>query len=461
MRAASRDQLSAPPGYGPLLLASFLLGYAIVPSNGAYSETSIFVLLVALLLLVWRFAAALRPEEHLISPALVLVPAWIGALAMVWLGHGSAILLYPRAEWALGRTMQLAAGALLLTYLPSLGGRWLEPPWVRHLRFVLFTALIAAAGFDTIRTSPEPRIDVWELQHRAVDVLLAGENPYSVLTVRDTGPGNQPVPFVYPPTAIYFDLIGKKLGGDVRFAHLAAMLVTGWSLRHVVRRAGLSLPAFSEDAPALFVWLSPKLFFVLEQAWIDPLQLMLISGALALLVSGKRSLCAAVLGIAVSSKQSMFWLFPLAGIVLHFRPRQWLVMAVAAIVPVAPFAIWNFKALKYANLDFLAGLPPRDDALSFGVWFKHRFHSELPGSIVGFLAAAVVASLALWRLRGVAGFASALVLTYFVFFFFNKWAFANYYYLLLGLSALAAAASWHGPLRALPPLASEPGEGPA
>jgi hypothetical protein len=40
-------------------------------------------------------------------------------------------------------------------------------------------------------------------------------------------------------------------------------------------------------------------------------------------------------------------------------------------------------------------------------------------------------------------FSRALVLTYFVFFFFNRWAFANYYFLLTGLAALAGAAALH------------------
>jgi hypothetical protein len=40
-----------------------------------------------------------------------------------------------------------------------------------------------------------------------------------------------------------------------------------------------------------------------------------------------------------------------------------------------------------------------------------------------------------------AKFGVALATTYTVFFVFNKWAFANYYFTLMALSALAAAAA--------------------
>jgi hypothetical protein len=135
----------------------------------------------------------------------------------------------------------------------------------------------------------------------------------------------------------------------------------------------------------------------------------------------------------------MFWLLPLVGLGLRLSLRQWIIAAVSGAVTVLPFAAWNLGALKHANFDFLSALPARPDALTLTNW-AHRKFGWQPSGNVAFLLAAGVATLCLWRLRGRAERVGlTLLATYAVFFIFNRWAFANYYYLLTGLSALAAA----------------------
>jgi hypothetical protein len=99
----------------------------------------------------------------------------------------------------------------------------------------------------------------------------------------------------------------------------------------------------------------------------------------------------------------------------------------------------------------MSGLPPRRDALCFtnAVWKMSR--AAFP-TVTAFLFAGGTVGIACLRAlsksRGHWGslhFSRALVLTYFVFFFFNRWAFANYYFLLTGLAALAAGAALHQP----------------
>jgi hypothetical protein len=140
-------------------------------------------------------------------------------------------------------------------------------------------------------------------------------------------------------------------------------------------------------------------------------------------------------------------------VVLRFDLRRTLVLAVAALVPVLPFVVWDFVALKHANFDFMSGLPPRRDALCFtnAVW--KATGAAFPAATAFVLAAAVCAVACVRALPGrtrrlgasparpPVDFARALVLTYFVFFFFNRWAFANYYFLLTGLAALGSGAA--------------------
>jgi hypothetical protein len=165
---------------------------------------------------------------------------------------------------------------------------------------------------------------------------------------------------------------------------------------------------------------------------------MLVSIGTAASVGKRPALSAIAFGAAISSKQSMFWLIPLVGFMLRFRPREWLIMALTGTALVFPFVVLDFARLKYANFDFISGLPPRNDALAFAPWFRRVFHRTFPGS-VGFLLAACTVGFALLRMQwSLAGFARAATFTYLVFFFFNKWAFANYYFLLTALAALAA-----------------------
>jgi hypothetical protein len=61
--------------------------------------------------------------------------------------------------------------------------------------------------------------------------------------------------------------------------------------------------------------------------------------------------------------------------------------------------------------------------------------------MVGFVVAAVVAALTLWRLpRTPAGFAYAVAATSLAFFAFNKQAFCNYYFFVAGAFAVALGA---------------------
>jgi hypothetical protein len=403
---------------------------------------------MALWIVALRFQDALRAPSTVQPATRMFAPLVFSALfaTSFWQWNDPWPILYPQGPWALGRIAQVSWLCLVLTYLPFVVARIREHTWLRHGRFVLFGAALLLGGYDTIRTSPRPGIDVWTVQQEGAAHFLAGRNPYREVAVRDTGPRTAAdVPYVYPPTQLYLTAPAWKLGDDVRWTMLLAVLVTGFALRQITRRAPLSLPAILEDAPALFVWLSPKLFFILEQAWVDPVQLMLVSLTTWAHVARRPVLTAVALGVVVSAKQTMFWMIPLAGFLLWFTPRQWLIAAAVALASVLPFVVWDFPALRHANLGFLSSLPPRADGLTLVNWASRKFQVVLPGTGLAFLLALLVVGLSIWRRREstTARFAVAALATYCAFFAFNKWAFANYYFLLMGLAALAAACSGH------------------
>jgi hypothetical protein len=430
-----------PYRFAPVLLASALAGYAITFNRGAYAEPAIVCLVTGLCVLAWRFGAALGHEPRAAGdPKLQLTLIWLMLFALVWTAISDPmIVIYPHRPWDVGRKTQVISLLLLVSYLPWLTGKLREPRALQWARFIAFALLVIWAGVETIRCSPTPRIDVWGVQMQGAEALAHGKNPYLNVAVHDTGPGTlfDAVPYVYPPTQVYVTLPGWLLG-DVRFSMLGAILLAGTAMRFLTNRSGL--PSLAKDAPSLFLFLMPKLFFVLEQSWVDPVQLMFISLGVVCAAARRWILTAIVFGIASSSKQTMFWLFPLSGFCLRFRPRHWMIMFVAAALPVMPFVIWDFRALKYANFDVLNNLPYRADALTINNWALNNLHLDIPGG-VGFALAGATTAISCWRLRGVPHFALAVATAYYVFFAFNRWAFANYYFLISTLAALAAAAA--------------------
>jgi hypothetical protein len=453
--------------YDWALVLAVLFGLATAIHHGRWDPSAFAVLMVALALLGWRFFVALRRRKALEAPRdavalgrgrakVVLVFALLVVMAIVSLLDRTVLPEAAMARWSLGRAAQVLSWALAITYAPFLSGRR-EPEVLKTLRFGGFAALLCVAGLSVIHASATPDIDVWTIQQRGAEVLLEGKNPYVWATVPDTDPETDfTVPYVYPPMALYVGVIGRLVGGDVRYALLGTLLATGLALRYIARRRDRShanaTPSLVEDAPALFLWQAPPLFMVLDRSWIDPVQILLVTLGVAAHVAGRPTLVAVMLGVAASSKQSMFWVVPLALVLLRFDLRRWIVMAVAAALPLVPFVVWDFRRLKYALFDFMSTLPPRSDGLCFTSWMKRAFGVAFPTQL-GFVFAAAIVVAACLRARPANGhdgagmrgspsdFGRAVLLTYFAFFFFNRWAFANYYFLLTGFSTLAAAAA--------------------
>ena len=455
-----------PSAFGTLLFVSFLVSFANEISHGRYLGPALACLAVALVVLAWPFFARSRAAtiETFRDSKLCLGLTWAALASMpitAWLDP--KIIEHPQGTLTALRSLEVAAVPLLMTYLPRFGDKQ-ERRRLRDMRFAAFAVLTLATGLAVLRTSPAPGIDVWDIQMRAAEAVLRGENPYATVMVPTSSAAlystpthlvNE-LPFVYGPGTFCVGALGLLIGGDVRYAMLLALLATGVSFRIIARsrasETASAAPALLEDAPALFLWLMPLLAMIIELSWTDPVQLVFVAVATLAHLRKHPTLAAVAIGLALVSKQSMFWLFPLAGFVLAFRARDWAVTVATAVVPLGFFAVADYAAFKHAVIDYQIGLPPRDDALCMAVWFKSTFGVPWP-SVVATAGGAAVVGTALVRARSFlpgganatqergALFAYAAALAYFTFFFFNKWAFANYYFFVAGLAALAAATS--------------------
>jgi hypothetical protein len=434
-----------PSAYATALSASFAIGLGISISNGAYSIPAAICVAIAIGLLGKRWLTQIRgakPRESDRDFRAVLLFAACGAFALAWVAiNDERLVLGATRPWRITETSLVALAAIVTTYVTAILRGTVEADWFRNARFVLISACVLTGGIDAIRSSPHPDVDVFNVEQQGADVLARGENPFTHLSVQNTAPGHvgPNLPYVYTPVQLFVTLPAKKIAGDVRYAMLVSILIAGAAMRSLARTALPSTTSFAEDAPALFYFLTPKLFFVIEQAWTEPISVMFASLAVLAHVRKKPVLAAILFGLLFATKQTMIFMVPIAWLVIGLRPWQAAAAIATAGATALPFAFVNFHAFKYALFDFQNLLPPRKDGLTLHTAVAELFGFELPGAL-GFLLATAASGISAWRLRAKLGeFAPASAFTLLIFFFFNKWAFANYYFLTMGLASLAAA----------------------
>jgi hypothetical protein len=360
-------------------------------------------------------------------PGIYILPAY---LHILWLFRVSVIL----------------AGAFaLLSLAPE---TWFHPRVHSGLVGLAFLSMFAA-GIWVIRASPNPFIDVYVFHQTSSEALLQGRNPYELTVPNIYGEmGYYGTELVkgdkltignpYPPLSIYLSWLGYVAGGDIRYSHLVALVLASLLMAR--------LCASRETLLAAYIFLfTPRMFFILEQSWTEPL-VLLLSVAVLWSALKRPAWMPVALGLLLASKQYMIFMIPLAVLLIppasHRRERAQifgLTVGIAFAVT-APLAFWNFPAFLW-NVGLSQWYQVfRLDALSY-VAIYTRIFNQPPSQLLPFIALGVALLLAwCYAWRSPAGFAAALAFSLGLFFAFNKQAFCNYYFLVIGVlcSALAA-----------------------
>ncbi len=158
------------------------------------------------------------------------------------------------------------------------------------------------------------------------------------------------------------------------------------------------------------------------------------------------------LGLFLASKQYLVFAIPLSVLLLEKFDgrlasswRAWIILmlksgAVAAAVTL-PMALWNFRAFWFSTVTVQKVAPFRWDALSYLVWAGFNLDSKYTTWVwLAFVGAALALVLSFWKARrGPARFAAAMACVYLVFIAFNKQAFCNYYFFVIGCLCCAGS----------------------
>ena len=429
-----------------LSVAALALGYAVQISNGNLHPQSILLLTVAL---VSTFGALLvpgiAPIERLGERAILVV-----------LGVGFAFQLARLLTTVPAMYIQRGTrerDALFFAGLAAAGvvagGIFSKSPVLGRFQVPILLALHFLLGIWLIKASPRPQIDVLVFQRDSIDALLHGNNPYAI-TFPDIygsspfyGPGlstggRLQFGFPYPPLSLFLAMPGQLLAGDFRYSQLAAMTLSGGLMAY-------SRPGPVASAAAAVFLFTPRVFFVLEEAWTEPFVVLLLA-LIVFLGCRAPKFVPYALGLFFAVKQYLVIVAPLVVLLIprngQRRERlRWLVKAVvtAAVVTLplmlvnVPKFIWNVVTLQLYQ-------PFRADALSYPAWWAAQ--GGQPITWLAFVVIIPALVLVLWRAeRRPAGFALGVGLVCLVFFAFNKQAFCNYYYFVIAALCCALAVS--------------------
>lgn len=423
-------------------LAAVLLCSALAISAGLRDELALALVTgaMALSLVAGRILARGQPRTgHVAAIAILSLGIGEGVIRQLFQASRIPAAASRTAEYRLGIAVCAAVAA---TYL------WRgAPSLVRRTRFAVLTALAALIGALVISAVPAPRIDVWHLQRLGAAELMAGRNPYSATYPNIYGPrtsfldrsllsadGWRVTAFPYTPLTVLADIPGA-LAGDVRWTLLVATLAAAWLIRLLGRGSTVA-----ELAGGL-VLLQAQGFWVIERSWTEPVALLTTLAA-ALAISRARGwlVPGLALGLAASSKQYLVLLLVPLWLAMPERHR-WRALGVAvalALALIAPFLVWDAAGLVRGLVEFQVRQPFRPDALSWPAIIVQLGGPRLPSWPAFAIAAGVLALLSRPGARvGQALVASAAAWIAFV--VFNKQAFANYYWLAVGLLCAAVA----------------------
>ena len=169
----------------------------------------------------------------------------------------------------------------------------------------------------------------------------------------------------------------------------------------------------------------------MREAFVEPPIVAAFLGGLWAVIAGHSvwAIAAAVAFLTIK-QYTLPLLLPLWAAGLGIR-RVALAVLVALAVTL-PFVLWSPADFWWDTVGYLLTLPPRPDATSFNGYLLARFGSNLPSWLV-VVPPLGAAAYVLWEAWRGADWRAVLRLTagrYFLLFLFNKFAFANYYFLL-------------------------------
>jgi len=273
---------------------------------------------------------------------------------------------------------------------------------------------------------------VWKEE---ADHLMEGKNPYKTPVTEVYHGWIKEVPaYVYLPSVLYLQTIGRFLFGDVRYALIIAQFGFLFFLWRTYRQR---MDRTHLELIVLLFLLHPRGIFVIEQAWTDMFILCFFGLSLWLHQQGRFRSAAAAYGYMLSLKQYLFF-FVFHWFLIERRWKHFLLALGVAALSVLPFVLWDFQSFIDNGLLYNLNLPFRSGALIFfepfnGMW---GFVPSGPWTLIVGTVTAVLTFLFFRKRPMPLGYLQAVTITTFALFFVGGRATINYYYFVGGLMVI-------------------------
>jgi hypothetical protein len=320
---------------------------------------------------------------------------------------------------------------------------------MRRIWFPLVLLIFAGLGHLVLQGSPQPAVDVFFFQRDGGAALTEGRNPYAMRFPNIYGPdtpfygpglvedGWLTFGFPYLPLSLLLVLPGHLIAGDVRYANLTALILSGVFI-------GYARPGAVAALAACVCLFTPVGLLILERSWTEPLVVVLLAATIFLACRAPRAAPYAY-GLLLAVKQYMVLAVPLTYMLARAtRVELSRLLTIALVIAAAatiPFVLWDPTAFIDSVVTLQFKQPFRTDALSYPAWIVSRGGPRWTGAL-SFAAAAVALGLVLrFAPRTPAGTAASVAFVYFAFFAWNKQAFANYYFFVIGALCCAVSAA--------------------
>ncbi len=425
-----------------LVLAVTLLGVVLFESRGMLSQVGIAGLTLVIAAAWFAPWASITPGPPLqwvvVAPSVLVSASCLAAHPLLG--------MLPPAR----RTPFIVASGV--ASLLALSVCVVELPLQRRL-LPLLALLTAFMGWWLFHVLPFPRMDVTEFQRESLTALLAGRNPYA-MTFPDIYPprlsrlfyapglsvnGTLQFGFPYMPITLVMALPSYLLG-DLRYTSLACVVVAALLI-------AAAKPSRTSHIAAALLLMSPALPLMLVMGWNDSYVVLFVAAAWFCQCRAPR-LLPWVVGLLFVTKQYSVIFAPIVLLLLP-RPWHWRAVlafgwraAVAGAVVTLPLMLPDVHGFINSVVLLQIRQPFRHDALSYLAWANPAAPERWMALPFALAALAWVVLLRRDRTHRVSA-PAAIALTMLPFIAFNKQAFLNYYFLVLGALCCAIAASGH------------------
>lgn len=410
------------------ILIYLLILFGFVFSRGFFSLPSVLILLVANLFFAKAFFHNLNNSKQFSFFSIRSLLIILALLSIVLYGG-----LYQENSFFIPLSF-----VLLAFNLPLLINLAASKSFSKSQQIYFFVFLLAfVLRVFMVWSSPTPLIDVHDYLKNGALGLLQGKNPYSLIYTKfysDVTPDF----YSYLPAMLFLTLPSVVFFADPRYTFVFSELAVALLILHLLKNKK------DRFIYSIIFLQNPISLYMIEQSYTEPLILLIILLAVFFIFKKKNLLIMIFLAVLISLKQYLLFLLPLFyKLLAYFQIKKKLLLffggVIFALLISLPFVIWNKDDFVHDAVLLQLKFPPRYEGLTF---FSLLYY--FTGIKYNVLISWVIITLVLlfiytrpkitpYRFFYLSSF------LYLVVFFFNKWAFLNYYYLisqllLLGIS---------------------------